>query len=471
MNHLFFIVDDLNLALGCLGHPAAYTPHLDRLAACGTRFANTFCPYPLCGPSRTALLTGQRPESFPMPNNEVAWRDLHPDLRTLPQIFREAGYRTAGFGKIFHHGVPQADLAAWRAAHPDRHLPHTYEDAHSWDTSGQLAKPDDYERHARGPSAVLDGPAYGGTSLHCIRASNERDLPDYLTASLAVSFLQQQAQQPDPPAFFLGVGFLKPHVPFVAPEKWWAYYDSLEVEALVPPTWFQPAQVPAGTFKQDRFHRDLDEAQRRQCYRGYLACVSWMDEQVGRVLTALEALGLADSTLVSFVADHGYHIGEHAQWDKMQLLDPALRVPLILAGPGISPGQVCTATVESLNLFPTVLNYHGLDNTQASAGLPLQPWLNDPHLPSARPAFAWVEAGPRRGWSLRNDRYRYGLTSWQDGPQQAYLFDYQQDPRETTNLLANGVPASAAPTVAELDSQLRTHFASSRQPVPGQRAP
>lgn len=466
MNHVFIIVDDLNLALGCLGHPAAYTPHLDRLAARGTRFTHAFCTYPLCGPSRTALLTGQRPESFPMPDNEVAWRDLRPDLRTLPQIFRAAGYHTAGFGKIFHHGVRQAELTAWRAANPDQRLAHTYADAPSWDEMDLVDKPDDDERRALGPSQVIDGPAHGGTSLHTIRVENSEALPDHRVATRAVEFLASHAQRRDGRAFFLGVGFHKPHVPLVAPEKWWAFYDSLDVENLAPPTWFQPARVPAGTFKQERFHRGMDEAQRRHCYRGYLACVSWMDEQVGTVLTAMESQGLADTTCVTFVADHGYHTGEQAQWDKMQLLDPALRVPLIVAGPGIAPGRVCAAVVESFNLFPTVLAYHGLDASQGSAGLPLQPWLENPARATARPAFAWVDAGPRRGWSLRTDRFRYGLTSLQGAPPQPYLFDHGQDTHESTNLLADGLPDAWAATVADLDAQLRAHFAASAQPVP-----
>ncbi|MGC9450188.1 MAG: sulfatase [Oceanipulchritudo sp.] len=458
MNHLFLIVDDLNLALGCYGHPAAYTPNIDRLAARGSRFASTFCPYPLCGPSRSAMLTGQRPESFPMPNNEVAWRDLRPDLRTLPQLFREAGYHTAGFGKIFHHGIQAKDLDAWRAAHPDAHLPHTFEDPASWDDCF-TGKPAGFEENAHGPEQVLDGHPHGGTSLHSVRCTNPEVLPDTLAADRAIAFLNNLKSEISdlnpPPPFFLAVGFHKPHVPFIAPEKWWAYYDSLDVESLRPPTWFQPASVPTGTFKQERFHRDLNEEQRQHCYKGYLACVSWMDEQLGRVLAALEAEGLAGNTLISFVADHGYHIGEQAQWDKMQLLDPALHVPLILAGPGIPAGQVVTAVNESLDLFPTLRELHGINPKQPAAGKSLLPWLKDPAKPSARHAFAWVNAGPRQGWSVRTERYRYGLTSWKDGTPAPYLFDYATDPHETTNLLVNGAQHPAA---ADLDAQLRAHF-------------
>lgn len=456
MNHLFFIVDDLNLALGCYGHPVAHTPNIDRLAARGVRFANAYCPYPLCGPSRTAILTGQRPESYPMPDNEVSWRDLAPNIRTLPQIFREAGYHTAGFGKIFHHGISQNDLAAWRANHPEERLAHSYNDAPSWTISGKSEKPSLTESQATGVETIIDGQPHGGTSLHTIRATNPEALPDYRTARLAINFLQEASSGAG--NFFLGVGFNKPHVPFIAPERWWAYYDNLEMEALQPPTWFQPATLPHGTFKQDRFHRGMNEEQRRHCYQGYLACVSWMDEQVGRVLAALHSNGLSDTTLVTFVADHGYHIGEHAQWDKMQLLDPALRVPLILTGPGIPQGQTATATVESLDLFATITEMHGIDPAQPTAGKSLRPFLINPSTPTVLPAYAWVHAGPRQGWTIRTDRFRYGLTSWENGPLLPYMFDYDSDPYETTNLLAGGIPNDWSDIVVELDSALRTHY-------------
>ena len=461
MNHLFFIVDDLNLSLGCYGHSAAFTPNIDRLAARGTRFANAFCPYPLCGPSRTAMLTGQRPEAIPMPNNEVAWRDLVPDIRTLPEVFRRAGYRTAGYGKIFHHGIQAENLDAWRKANPDARLPHDQKDPASWTETAIDEADVFYEIHAKGPERVLDGVAHGGTSLHSIRAVNPDILPDYLSANHAIDFLknysnpESRTSNPESQNFFLGVGFHKPHVPFIAPEKWFAFYDSLDVEQLRPPTWFQPASLPEGTLKQSRTHRGMDEEERQHCYKGYLACVSWMDEQLGRVMAALEAQGLSGNTTISFVADHGYHLGEHTQWDKMMLLDPALRVPLILAGPGIPAGQVTEATTESLDLFPTICQLHGIDPKQSSGGKSLQPWLKDPDTASARPAFAWVNAGKRQGWSIRTDRYRYGLTSYDEAEAKPYLFDYLEDPEETTDIADR--PESAA-IQADLDRQLRAHF-------------
>jgi uncharacterized sulfatase len=301
-----------------------------------------------------------------------------------------------------------------------------------------------------------------------MRVTNPEVLPDTLNADRAIAFFKSRSEaetlrsSKSEGGFFLGLGFHKPHVPLIAPEKWWATYDSLpgaEIDALMGPTAQTPADLPPGTLKQDRFHRGATPEQRRHLYRGYLASVSHMDEQLGRVLDALDAQGLTDSTLVCFVADHGYHIGQQGQWDKMMLLDPALHIPLILTGPGIASGKVCPAIVESLDLFPTLRSLLGLPATQATAGTDLAPWLANPALPSDRPAFAWVKAGPREGWSIRTATHRYGEMSLNGGPREPYLFDHTTDPDETTNLLANGAQHPAA---ANLAPQLHAHFDSLR---------
>jgi len=449
---LLVLVDDLNLAIGCYGHPAAHTPNIDRLAAKGVRFDNAFCPYPLCGPSRTSLLTGRRPESFPMPNNEVAWRDLRPSLKTLPEIAHANGYYTAGYGKIFHHGVQAKDLERWKAEHPGARLPHTYDDPPSWNES-HSPKPEACDQHARGPEMVADGPPHGGTAMHTIRVTNPEVLCDVDSANRAVAFLENEAAQHD--HFFLAVGFHKPHVPLIAPEKWWAYYDGLEVEKLVPPTWFQPTELPPETLKRPKVHRGLDEAQRRHCYQGYLACVSHMDEQLGRVLDTLEERGFANDTMIVFVADHGYHTGEQQQWDKMMLLDPAQRVPLIVQGPGIEPGAV-PSQVESLDVFATICAQLGWDPGQEIHGADLSPWLRDPAAPSGRATFGWVQEGRRECWSIRTATHRYGVVDDRENGAAAYLIHHAADPHETANVINN--PANA-PLIAELDQQVRAHFA------------
>ena len=456
-NLLLVMVDDLNLALGCYGYKAVHSPNIDSLARRGLRFSHAFCPYPLCGPSRSALLSGRRPESFPMPNNEISWRDAAPELRTLPQIARESGWRTAGFGKLFHHGISMADLEPWKAAHPDARLPHTFDDPLSWDEYN-CPKAQVHERLARGVEQLIDGQPFGGTSLHTVRVDNPDVLPDVHVANNAVRFLENLSQEGSQP-FFLGVGFHKPHLPFVAPEKWWACYDNLDVEALVPPTWFHPAELPKGTLKRPGFHRGADEEQRRHLYKGYLACVSHMDDQLGRVLAALQRSGHADNTVVCFVADHGYHIGEQGQWDKMMPLDPATRVPMILAGPGIPEGRNCDALVESLDLFPTFCGLLDLEPDQQFDGKDLRPWIVDPGVPTSSPVYAWVEEGTRRCWTIRTETHRYGITSWQGGDPEPFLFDMVNDPDESRNLAED---ADHEEMSTKLDRQLRQHFATTR---------
>lgn len=457
-NLLFLMVDDLNLALGCCGHPAVYTPNIDRLAARGLRFANAFCPYPLCGPSRSALMTGRRPETLQMPNNEVAWRDNLPDLKTLPEELRAAGFHTQRAGKIFHHGIskkyptdPQQEGVS---------LPHTLFDPPSWTVEeGTVAGP--YERGAPGPEQLINGRAYGGTSLHTIRATDASRLPDTLIANWAEAFLHSDKAQEGP--FMLAAGFHKPHVPLIAPEKWWAFYENLDVESLVPSTFFTAAELPQGTFLRGGDpHRGADEEQRRHLYKGYLACVSFMDEQLGRVLNALEANALTDDTLITFVADHGYHIGEQGQWDKMMLLDPSLRVPMILAGPGIPQGATCQAHVESLDLNPTLRNLMGLPSDPDNEGTDLTPWIENPAKPSTRPTYSWVKAGKRQGWGIRTQTHRLGLMSWEGGGPQPFLFDMAKDPHETTNLAGQ---QEVSAIQAELKGKLRQHFARTA-PIP-----
>ena len=452
-NILFIMADDLNRAISCFGHPAASTPNLNRLAARGLLFSHTFCTYPLCGPSRSALFTGRRPESFPMPDNEVCWRDLHPELKTLPEIARAIGYHTERIGKIGHQGVSKTNPADWRAEHFP--VPHTHTDPLSW-VREWGDSPYAYEVNAKGPEQVIDGQAHGGNSLHTMRVTNSEVLPDTLAGDRATAFLGSPQASEKP--FFLAVGFNKPHLPQFAPEKWWAFYDSLDVEPLWSPTAKKPCpNLPAGVLGEgkSRFHRGTTEEQRCHLYKGYLACVSHMDEQVGRVLDALDAAQLTDSTLVVFVPDHGFHLGEQGHWGKMTLLDPSLRIPMIMAGPGIPRNSTCPALVESIDLFPTLCTLMGWKTDQKTHGTDITPWIKDPQKTSDRPAFAWVKTKQREGWTLRTATHRYGLVTVQDKPVEPFLFDIAKDPHETTNLAGN---KNVAEIQAGLHARLKAQY-------------
>lgn len=448
-NVLLLMADDLNLALSPWGHPAAHSPHLARLAAHGVRFSHAFCPYPLCGPSRSALLTGHRPEYLGMNTNEVDWRAHRPDLLTLPQIARAHGLNTIRYGKIGHQGMPEGSPE--REAILARHgLPHTHFDPLAWDEEfGDT--PYTYEQHAAGSERVLAGNPHGGSSLHTMRVANPAVLPDRLFADHAVGFLSSARAQ-DP--FFLGVGFMKPHVPLLAPAADWQRYDDTDVRALMSPSVANaPRHLPPGALLRRSFHRGLTVDDQDHLYRGYLAAVSWMDTQLGRVLDALDASGQADDTLIVFVADHGYHLGQQGHWDKMMLFEPSLRIPLLFAGTGITaPGTTCDALVESIDVFPTVCRLMGWE--ARSQGHDLTPWITDPRRPSDRATFAWVQAGDRGGWSIRTHRYRYSITFRGDeaGPM---LFDLTTDPEEMVNLALH--PDYAAQS-QDLQNQLLQHY-------------
>ena len=279
-------------------------------------------------------------------------------------------------------------------------------------------------------------------------------MPDIETAERAVSFLAEQKNKEQP--FFLSVGWHKPHVPLIAPEKWWAFYDSLDVDALVPSTFHTPANVPPGTFMRSEFHRGASEEQRRHLYKGYLACTSHMDEQLGKVLDALDDSGKAEETLIVMVGDHGYHIGEQGHWDKMMLLDPALRVPMFIGGPGLPKGSVCNNMVQSHDVFRTVCNYMGWDAQQDGDSQDLNALLHNEEQATGRShTFSWVEAGKRRGYGIRSTTHRYGLMSFDDGPLLPFLFDLVADPYESNNIAG---ASDVAAVEADLDKRLREHF-------------
>jgi iduronate 2-sulfatase len=460
-NLLFIMVDDLNLAIGCYGHLLARTPNLDRLAARGTRFTRAFCPYPLCGPSRAAVLTGVRPEYLGMANNEVCWRERRPHIATLPELARASGFASVRFGKVLHHGLSSGQSYDPTAEGADQ--PHTFTDPPSWEQEwGGASRV--HERQACGPTQIIDGRPFGGTALHTVRAIDGRVLPDAEVADRAVAWLADPARKAR--RFVCSVGFHKPHVPLIAPERWWGHYDQVPdatIDCCMGPTAQQPADLPPGVLKAVRLHRGATPEQRRHLYRGYLACVSWMDEQLGRVLDALDGSGLSASTLVAFVGDHGYHTGEQAQWDKMMLLDPSLRVPLLLAGPGVARGATANALVESTDVAPTLAGRLGLVPVHRCAGRDLGPWLADPAgLPDA-PAFAWLHAAGREGWTVRTATHRYGVMRRDGQPARAYLFDLRCDPHESRNAIADHDQSGV---ITDLDALLRARYADDAPVVP-----
>jgi iduronate 2-sulfatase len=427
-NVLFIVVDDLNQSLGCYGHPVVKSPSADRLAARGVRFDRAYCQFPVCNPSRSSFLTGLRPETTGVLDNRTPLRSKLPDAVTLPRWFRRNGYFTARVGKVFHGGGRMDDPDAWDAALDPRGTP----------------------RGRKGTGRNLTG----GKVKWCrwlAADGTDEDQMDGQVAREAVRLLERARGRP----FFLGVGFHKPHDPFVAPKK---YFDLYPLDRLRPPT--DPADrtpdLPlaiASAWKRE-FDKFTDR-ERREFMRAYFAGVSFMDAQVGKVLDALDRRKLAGETLVVFFGDHGYHLGVRGWWNKNTLFEPSCRAPLIVAGPEMkargAAGKRCAGIVEFVDLYPTLVDVCGLRVPGKLEGESFRRLLADPARPGKKAAFTVVKRGPGMGRSVRTDRWRY--TEWGGGKLGVELYDHKTDPSEYYNLASK--PAHRD-TIAGLKELLAT---------------
>ncbi|MDZ4848883.1 MAG: sulfatase [Pirellulaceae bacterium] len=416
-NVLFVAVDDLRDTLGCYGNVAVKTPNIDRLASRGVVFQKAFVQYPVCNPSRSSFLTGLRPDQTGVTDNGTLLRDKLPDVVTFPQLLKENGWHSAAFGKIFHLGGGRN--AALKSKWMD--LPKSWHSAEAFQATEVGQK-------------KLEGRNLTGGKLNwChwgMMDGDDDDQPDGQIASHVISQIEKLGDQP----WIIGAGFMKPHDPFVAPKKYFDLYpvDSLQLyrdpsdQTLAP-----PLAVGFGAFGE-AFGKFTD-AERIEFLRAYYACTSYMDSQVGRVLDALDRLDLWDRTMVIFVGDHGYHLGERDWWNKNTLFDRSCRAPLIIAAPQVKPG-VAHGLVEFVDLYPTIAEFCELKPPSSLAGQSLRLLLDDPSKEGKKAAFTIVTRGPQlRGDSIRTERWRY--TQWSDG--QRELYDHLSDPEETKNLSAS----------------------------------
>jgi len=441
-NVLFLMADDLNNRLGCYGDPQVQSPHIDKLAARGVRFDRAYCQFPLCGPSRNSLLTGLYPNTTGIITNGTLFRQTIPQQQSLPQAFRIGGYFAGRIGKMYHYNVPNSIGT------------NGHDDPGSWELELNPAGVDRLEEHSK--IFTLTPNQFGGTLSWYASPKGDRYHTDGLMADDAVWVLERCAKQKDRP-FFLSVGFFRPHTPYVSPEAYFDLYDRAKMPVIQGVAEDQ-ADLPAaalGSYKkeQDKLTDDL----RRECLQAYYASVSFMDAQVGRVLEALERLGLAENTIVMFTSDHGYHLGEHGLWQKMSIFEESARVPLIFAGPGVKqPGSVVSAPVGLIDVAPTLLELCQVSPPQNLQGQSLVPMLADPKTVGRGWALSQVSRGGGRnnsqffGYSLRTPQWRF--TEWDEGNKGRELYDHESDPQELTNLADR--PGSAA-IIAELQPILR----------------
>lgn len=434
MNVLFLCVDDLRPQLACYGVNYLSTPNLDRLAASGTLFERNYCQYPVCGPSRASLLSGLRPTAtrFRKWNQRV---DVDcPGILTLPQHFRENGYITERLGKVFH------DLDDCKDAWSDG----------AWIPDGVLGgSPGAYALEANQALAreKEHGPAYESAPVA------DGVYGDGQISARTIEELKRLSAQDKP--FFLAAGFLRPHLPFNAPDRYWALYDKEKLPIAANP---KPPENVSKEFLTEfgelRNYRGipkqgpLTEDQNRTLVQGYCASVSYMDAQIGAVLDEVDRLGLRDNTLIVFWADHGWQLGEHGFWCKHTLFEPSLRTPLMVSGPGVLKGQRSTGLVENLDIYPTLCELAGLPIPPHVQGRSFVAQLRKPGAPGKEAVFSRFDQGD----SIKTDRYRYSEWRDKDGKVTArMLYDHKVDPGENKNIAED--PASRE-IVANLAKQL-----------------
>lgn len=423
-NVLFIAIDDLNDWIGCLGgHPNALTPNMDRLARRGMLFTNAHCQAPICGPSRASIMSGLYPATtgiYGQVNDEDIRRagPATEDCVFLSEYFAKHGYKTMGIGKLFHNHAPRGvfeESGGRRGSfgpRPRRRL--------RWDRDGTST---DW-----GPYPERD-----------------EDMPDYRTAQWTVERLGEQHDRP----FFLAAGFVRPHVPWHVPKKW---FDKFDPDTLALPPYLQDdyADLPEIAIKvaevpmmpTAEWARDNNEW--RNIVQAYLACVAFVDHYAGQVLNALEASPYADNTVVVLWSDHGYHLGEKNRFAKHSLWERATRAPLIIAGPGIEGGQTCSQPAAMIDLYPTLTALCGLPPNPRNEGRDLRPLLADPkaHWPHAA-----ITTYGRGNHAIRSEHHRYIV--YENGAEE--LYDHREDENEWHNRADD-------PAHAEVKAQLRKHL-------------
>lgn len=422
LNVLFIAVDDMRAELDCYGDTFAKSPNIDRLAQRGTLFTRAYCQQSVCNPSRASLLTGLRPDTLRVWDLPTHFRKNHPDVVTLPQLFKQNGYFTQNIGKMFHNWR-QDDFKG---------------DPVSWSVPAKLH----YASH------YTDNPLIDGDlppNLATLQKTECRDVPDeaYFDGRVAAETIKAMRQIKSKP-FFLAVGFWKPHLPFNAPQKYWDLYDRSQVSLPSNPK--PPTGVPPIALQDYQIDpkQNLTDDDVRELRHGYYAATTYLDAQIGRVLAELDRLGLREKTIVVFWSDHGLHLGEHGLWSKTTNFELDARVPLIIATPQHKGGQRAAGLVELLDLYPTLADLCGLTAPDDLEGVSLRPMLEDPSATvktvaltqNPRPPYPRGKDPEVMGYSIRTDRYRY--TQWRrfDNGQviARELYDHATDPRETVNL-------------------------------------
>lgn len=466
-NILFIAVDDLRPEFGAYGFDYIKSPNLDRLAKSGITFKRAYCQQAVCSPSRSSLMTGTRPDTTKVWDLETHFRTALPNVVTLGQHFKLNGYFVQGMGKIFHGGfddsptwsVPWQTPKAQPYALAENMALHQREPAAADPDAEPKPKGKKAKKQAAGKNSR--GPAFEGADVP------DNAFQDGKVADLAVTTLRGLRKKPEP--FFLAVGFIKPHLPFVSPKKYWDLYDPAKIQLA--PNKFRPKDAPEYSIlpggELRNYHAipagSIPDDLARQLKHGYYAAISYMDAQVGKLLDELDRLDLRKNTIVVLWGDHGWKLGEHDAWCKHSNTENDTNAPLLLSVPGMkSAGARTDSIVEFVDIYPTLSELAGLPLPAHLEGTSFKPLLDDPKRPWKPAAFSQYPRpagkpgiGALMGYSMRTDRYRF--TAWVGRNDHSKvdaieLYDHQTDPQENTNIAS--LPANAA-LVEQLTVQWR----------------
>jgi arylsulfatase A-like enzyme len=453
-NVLFLIVDDLDCRIGCYGDPVAKTPGIDRLASMGVRFERAYCQFPLCNPTRASVLSGRYPTSTGVLDNDT-WLVLKDDQQTLPRFIESNGYTVAEFGKVFHgrnrgfakgEAIPKPTVSSRTGETAPSGTPQDR-------VRQQSEEPDFWIRnHSPYRSSLLLDPARY-TWANVFGPLEEGDPgQDAQFADKAIDSLRRFVTEGNP--FFLAVGFKKPHVPLVAPKR---YFDMYRVDEMrLPPDFDIEPRIIEG-FPPDEFRQNIDlfaarsftALEARQAMHAYYACISYTDAQIGRLLDSLHQLDLIRNTIIVLWGDHGWHLSEKGMWAKGTLFEVSGRGPLIIADPRISSaGETSPRVVQYLDMFPTLVELCGLPAPSWLEGESLAPLLRNPRSQWSKPAYTVQTRNWFIGRSVRTERWRY--TEWDEGRRGAALYDHESDPHEMQNLVKDPTQAETVRVLSEL---------------------
>ncbi|MDZ8120031.1 sulfatase [Pontiella agarivorans] len=419
-NVLLILSDDLNTALSGFGHPDCKTPNLDRLAERGVRFGQMHCQFPFCGPSRASFMTGLYPVKSMVMDNKVNLRKANPDVLTMPQLFMQQGYHAVRVSKVYHMEIPK-EIMSGKTRH---------DDPASWNQAFDIKS---LELGSPGKNTNFSPKKKGSQQLRAIEAEgSDLSQVDGMAAEKAIEVMRARKDEP----FFLAVGMVRPHVPFVAPKK---YFDLYDPDAMHLP------EVPADDLDDlpMKIRRNDSTAVygvttegHKEILRAYYAAVSYMDAQVGRLMDELDALNLTDNTIVVFTSDHGFHLGEHHKWQKKHLFEETTRVPSIISVPWLrdAHGAQTEQFTELVDLYPTLAELAGFDIPSVLQGTSLVPLLMNPDDPQwAKDAVLTFSVYD--GASLRTKDWRF--TQWGEGAENMELYDLNKDPGEFSNQAMN----------------------------------